>query len=154
MMIHLRRGEARIHQRSRGSLDGPPVLTRSPIYPTLGVRRPLLDDNYEQNDSTSTYTYTYYSTWSSNYTMSNLVGPGRLLGKLFSNAGSSLERRLGKLAYRARLGSHAKAETDLSYYNMSPMLHGEDMILKEKACNILLGHARYATSLSSHSVLA
>ncbi len=114
----------------------------------------LLDDNYEQNDSTSTYTYTYYSTWSSNYTMSNLVGPGRLLGKLFSNAGSSLERRLGKLAYRARLGSHAKAETDLSYYNMSPMLHGEDMILKEKACNILLGHARYATSLSSHSVLA
>ncbi len=79
--------------------------------------------------------------------MSNLPGPGRLLGKLLSSAGSSLEQRLGKLAYRAGLGSLAKAETDLDHHNLWSMLEDEDMAQKEKACNILLGYARYVASL-------
>ncbi len=105
---------------------------------------------YEQDDSTSINTYSYYSTRSSNYTMSNLPGPGRLLGNLYSSAGSFLERRLGKLAYRASLKSLAKAKTDLDYSNLRAMLEANGMAQKEKACNIFLGYARYVTS-SFHS---
>lgn len=62
-----------------------------------------------RRDDASVITYSYASTWSSNQTMSNLVGPGRLLGKLYSWAGSSLERRLRKVALRAGIGSYARA---------------------------------------------
>ncbi len=37
--------------------------------------------------------YSYFSTWSSNYTMSDLPGPGRLLGNLMSSAGSTFISR-------------------------------------------------------------
>ncbi len=57
--------------------------------------------------------------------MSNLPGPGRLLGNLFSKAGSSLERHLGKLAHRAGLGSYAQAETDLLTFRLSDMLESK-----------------------------
>ncbi len=91
--------------------------------------------------------------------MSNLPGPGHLLGNLYSSAGSFLEQRLGKLAgsfleqrlgklaYRAGLGSYAKAETDLANFNLWSMLKDDDMVENEKACNILLEYARYDTSL-------
>lgn len=49
------------------------------------------------DDGSSQYTYSYASTWSTNYTMSNLPGPGRILGNLYSTAGRSLERGLGEL---------------------------------------------------------
>jgi len=101
----------------------------------------LSNDNFLQDDSTSIFSYSYHSTWSSNYTMSNLVGPGRLLGNLFSSTGSSLERQLGKLAYRTGLGGYAKAEKDLALESMYSMVRSEDMVQKEKACSILLGHA-------------
>ncbi len=79
--------------------------------------------------------------------MSNLPGPGRLLGNLYSSAGSSLERGLGKLAYHASLRNLAKAETDLAHQNLSSMLKGEDMKQKEKAYSMLLGYARYVASI-------
>lgn len=43
--------------------------------------------------------------------MPTLTGAGRLLGNLYSRTGSSLERRLGKLAYRAGFLDYAKAWT-------------------------------------------
>lgn len=70
-----------------------------------------IDEFLADDDSTI---YTYFSTESSNYTMSNLPGPGRLLGNLFSSAGSTLERSLKKLACRTGLGSFAKARKVLN----------------------------------------
>ncbi len=130
-----------------------PVDFPLPISPQRASS--LLDDDfYEQDDSTSIYSYSYYSTWSSNYTISNLVGPGRLLGNLLSSAGSSLERRLGKLAYRLGLGSYAMAEAGLWNPGLLTMLQSEDMLRKEKACNILLGYARYVASAFRSFVLS
>jgi len=105
-----------------------------PTHPASSSLVGFLQDDASTIDS-------YFSTWSSNYTMPDLPGPGRLLGNLMSSAGSSLERCLGKLAYRAGLGSYAKAEANLRKYNLCGMLRSEDMIQKEKACNILLGYA-------------
>ena len=42
----------------------------------------------------SRLSFTSYSTWSTNMTGSDLVGPGRILGNLYSRAGRALERRL------------------------------------------------------------
>ncbi len=120
------------------------IASMSP--PSISPQRAstLLDDDFnEQYDSATIYSY--YSTWSSNYTMTNLPGPGRLLGKLLSSAGSTLERRLGKLAYRAGIGSLAKAEANLNL--LRSMLESKDMTQKEKACTTLLGYARHVTSL-------
>ena len=42
------------------------------------------------------------STWSSNYTQSNLIGPGRILGNLFSAAGRNLERNIQRTSANNR----------------------------------------------------
>ncbi len=47
----------------------------------------------EVQDDDAATTYSYFSTWSSNYTASNLPGPGRILGNLYDWAGSTLWRR-------------------------------------------------------------
>jgi len=73
--------------------------------------------------------------------MSNPASPGRVIGDLLSSAGSSVKRRLGKLAYCAGLGSYAKAERILVYSDLLSMFVSEDVTQKEKACNILLGYA-------------
>lgn len=99
-------------------------------------------EDLQENDSTTIYSY--YSTWSSNYTMSNLEGPGRLLGNLYSRAGSILERRLGKLAYRAGSSKIAKADSIL----LDGMELSKDRVKMEKACNILMRGARYVYSYS------
>ncbi|KLO03872.1 hypothetical protein SCHPADRAFT_897482, partial [Schizopora paradoxa] len=52
-------------------------------------------DELRNDDATTVYTY--FSTVSTNYTMSNLPGPGRLLGNFYSRAGRTLERRLGRI---------------------------------------------------------
>ncbi len=130
--------------------------------PRPSSSRSLLDDSLSEKDDSTTI-YSYYSTESSNYTMSNLEGPGRLLGNLFSSAGSFLERRLGKLAYSVGSWSPtdltyndvmsisegddmARAEIDLRLLNLLPMLRCKDITQKEKVCNIFLRYARYATS--------
>ncbi|KLO14325.1 hypothetical protein SCHPADRAFT_318869 [Schizopora paradoxa] len=90
----------------------------------------------------STISYSYFSTYSTNYTMSNLVGPGRLLGNLYSKAGSSLERRLGKLAYRAGIGGHAKAEAYMLHGSLYLLIESDDPMKWEEACEMLLICAR------------
>lgn len=94
-------------------------------------------------DDCSATTYSYFSSWSSNYTASNLPGSGRTLGNILSRAGSSLEQRLGKLAYRVGLGTYAKAETHLVEYHLSEFLNGGTMTKKKKrGWDLLLGYLR------------
>lgn len=54
--------------------------------------------------------WTYASTMSTNMTMSNLPGPGRTLGKLYSSAGRSLEKSFGRLAHAAGYGPFAASQ--------------------------------------------
>lgn len=60
-------------------------------------------------DDASVMSYSYYSTWSSNYTMSNLEGTGRIIGNLYSKAGAALERRLWRIVNRAALKAEKEA---------------------------------------------
>lgn len=46
-------------------------------------------------------------TFSTNYTMSNLAGPGRVLGNLYSFTGRRLEKTLADIAHRAGFGPEA-----------------------------------------------
>ncbi|KLO10282.1 hypothetical protein SCHPADRAFT_525468 [Schizopora paradoxa] len=54
-----------------------------------------------------------WSEWSSNYTMSDLPGPGRILGNLYSSAGAALERSVARgiawLAQRREATKRAEA---------------------------------------------
>ncbi|KLO10505.1 hypothetical protein SCHPADRAFT_515012 [Schizopora paradoxa] len=99
---------------------------------------PLVSSSFVEELRRDDVSYSYASTWSTNYTMSNLEGAGRIIGNLYSRAGSSLEKGLGSLAYRARLGSYAKLK------NHSPLdvFDSEDTKEHEKACKILLNSAR------------
>lgn len=99
-----------------------------------------------RRDNRSAWTYSYHSAWSSNYTMSNLPGPGRLLGMLYSRAGSSLEHQLGKFALRMGIGSYPKAVIMLrkeSGKAVSAMLWNSDEQVVEKFCEALLVCAQY-----------
>lgn len=101
-------------------------------------------------DDTSALTYSYASTWSSNYTMSNRVGAGRLLGKFYSWAGSSLERRLGRIALAAGIGSYAKAVLMVRKEDeaaISDSLWSTDERVTEKLCKALLVCAQYVSSI-------
>ena len=51
----------------------------------------------EMSDAQSAFSSSLYST---NYTMSNLVGPGRVLENLYSSLGRRLERSIGALLIR------------------------------------------------------
>lgn len=69
------------------------------------------------------------------------------MSRIYSLAGSSLEQGLGKFAYRARLGSYAKAvATLLERRRITDMIRSEDMRENEKACKILLICAGYVGS--------
>ncbi|KLO10520.1 hypothetical protein SCHPADRAFT_942793 [Schizopora paradoxa] len=83
-------------------------------------------------------TFSYTSTLSSNYTMSNIVGAGRVLGNLYSKAGLSLEKGLGTLAVRAGVGDYAKFVSNA----IGEMFESDDQKRHEKACKILLRFAR------------
>ncbi len=107
-------------------------------------RSTLLDDDFLQDESKTIYSY--FSTWSTNYHHIEPPGPGRVVGSLLSTAGSSLERGLGKLVYRAGLGTFLKAETDLS--DDSLLIRGRmGQEMNEKSCDILLSYARYRPSV-------
>ncbi|KLO10510.1 hypothetical protein SCHPADRAFT_515150 [Schizopora paradoxa] len=84
-------------------------------------------------------TFSYTSTFSSNYTMSNRIGAGRVLGNLYSKAGLSLEKGLTNLAVRTGVGDYAKFVSDA----VEGMFKSEDPRKHEKACKILL---RFASS--------
>lgn len=110
--------------------------------PSLGwPPRPLGTSQVERDDSNQSAAYSYTSEWSSNYTMSNLPGPGRILGNLLSLAGSSLERNLGRIVYRSHARRVAKAKKTL----LTLFVYSNDEVneqRKEAICRILLAYAR------------
>ena len=56
------------------------------------------------------------SLYSTNYTMSNLVGPGRVLGNLYSSLGRRLEKSVGVAAHKAGYGPSATYDAILQGY--------------------------------------
>ncbi|KLO18479.1 hypothetical protein SCHPADRAFT_936155 [Schizopora paradoxa] len=85
-------------------------------------------------------TYSYWSKWSSNYTVSNLVGVGRVLGNLYSKLGSSLERRLGNYAIRAY--SRKQQALVLQVCEFELLLNNDESSLLEEAFATLLVSSR------------
>ena len=57
------------------------------------------------------------SLFSTNYTMSNNIGTGRVLGNLYSYAGRRLEKTIGLLAHRAGLGPNTTYEKIQAIYD-------------------------------------
>ena len=71
---------------------------------------------YLEKDDDSAITHSSYglsrSSWSTNMTMSNLPGPGRLLGKLYSRAGRLLEYTILNIAHlRNQRGMSSEVES-------------------------------------------
>lgn len=98
-------------------------------------------------DEDATTVYSYFSTWSSNYTSSNLVGPGRLLGNLYSRAESFLEQQLRKLVNGEELRANAMAVSLLLTPGVAPgtlydMMWSGNAEKMEMACDALLRCAR------------
>ena len=73
------------------------------------------EDIYGDTKSVSSST----SLFSTNYTMSNLVGAGRVLGNFYSFAGRRLERTVGTIAHRAGFGPSATYEKIRQAYHTS-----------------------------------
>ena len=69
------------------------------------------DDGFSDAQSASSS-----SLYSTNYTMSNLVGPGRVLGNLYSSLGRRLERSIGVSAHKAGYGPSATYDAILQGY--------------------------------------
>ncbi|KLO06009.1 hypothetical protein SCHPADRAFT_895822 [Schizopora paradoxa] len=133
--------------------------TSTKTQPALVERLPAADDTSNvplnstsfldelRNDETTTG-YTYFSTWSTNYTMSNLPGPGRLLGNVYSKAGKALEKRIGRLVNRTAAKEYAQAvdlllqPESLASPSIGEMFASKDPGEHEKACTILLTCAK------------
>ncbi|KLO08242.1 hypothetical protein SCHPADRAFT_615212 [Schizopora paradoxa] len=107
-------------------------------------------DELREDDTTTVYTY--HSTWSTNYTMSNLPGPGRLLGNFYSRAGRTLERRLGRIVNRAAINEYEDAvevlqRQQLGLESIESMFWLGGPEEHERACQVLLICARYVFGL-------
>lgn len=109
-----------------------------------------------RRDDASALTYSYFSTDSTNQTKSNLVGTGRLIGKFYSWAGSSLERRLGRIALRAGIGRYAKAVIVMrkEAKDLTNTLWSTNERVFEKFCEALLVCAQYVSSIFVSSCVA
>ncbi|KLO08245.1 hypothetical protein SCHPADRAFT_944605 [Schizopora paradoxa] len=98
-------------------------------------------DEHREDDTIDTTTvYSYYSTWSTNYTMSNLPGPGRILGNFYSRAGRALEKHLGRIVDRtsiiqAKVVMYSISGTFGLFVSKNPKKH-------ETGCEVLLACAR------------
>ncbi|KLO10294.1 hypothetical protein SCHPADRAFT_525645 [Schizopora paradoxa] len=119
----------------------PPMTSSIPVddnHTTPKVSRPSgIDDGNSETASV----YSYFSTWSTNYTMSNLPGPGRILGNLFSAAGSTLERNFGRFVMKSRMKAYrraVKALTKLPFWRVGEMTPGE----RQETCKLLLYYAQ------------
>ena len=60
----------------------------------------------------------FVSATSSNATMPNVAGPGRILGNLLEAAGGSVERNIGLFAYKTKLHPAARAEQRLKGWSL------------------------------------
>ncbi|KLO14305.1 hypothetical protein SCHPADRAFT_317931 [Schizopora paradoxa] len=110
-------------------------------YVDITPNPPLVSS--EKDDASSISSSLSSMTWSTNYTVSNLPGPGRNLGNLYSWAGTSLERRLGKLAERAAVKKYDEAVAMLqSERRIAAMFWSLDPKKYAKACGIILTCAR------------
>ncbi|KLO10522.1 hypothetical protein SCHPADRAFT_516001 [Schizopora paradoxa] len=112
----------------------------------------LFLDELREDDTTTVYSY--YSTWSTNYTMSNLVGPGRLLGNFYSRAGRSLEKRLRRVVNRAAIKEYKDAVGVLQSANFYATFDSDDPNEHEKACKALLTCARPRLLRRSYGLLS
>lgn len=63
------------------------------------------------------------STFSTNYTMSNLPGTGRVMGNLYKAAGRRLERTMSKIAQRVGYGPEAICDRIHGLYSSDWSLH-------------------------------
>ena len=61
-------------------------------------------------DGGDTQSVTRTSLFSTNYTTSNNIGPGRVLGNFYSYTGRNLERVVGQVAHKAGFGPTATYE--------------------------------------------
>ncbi|KLO08254.1 hypothetical protein SCHPADRAFT_615665 [Schizopora paradoxa] len=126
-------------------------LTSNMIVATTQARAPP--------DGDATTLYSNNSTITTNYTISNLAGPGRNLGNLYSWAGSHLERSVAKHLERKSIKNQKiledaeradkkkkRSEEALaaleSTWMIRDMLRSNNEREREKACEILLMCAR------------
>ncbi|KLO10519.1 hypothetical protein SCHPADRAFT_906835 [Schizopora paradoxa] len=120
-----------------------PTDSDTPADEGADVVSPLLSSFLDElrNDDTTTV-YSYFSTVSTNYTMSNLPGPGRLLGNFYSRAGRALEKRLGRIVNRAAIKEYEDAVDILLQRSWNGSIHDmfddDDPSENERACEILL----------------
>lgn len=156
------------HNTPNSSPPTSPLHEERPVQLTLrtdddnnnAYAEPLLSSSFFdelRRDDTSALTYSYRSTMSSNQTMSNLVGPGRLVGRFYSWAGSSLERRLGRIALRTGIGSYAKAVIMMRKENeaaISDSLLNMDEQSAKAFCEAVLVCAQYVSSIFVSSCVA
>ncbi|KLO06003.1 hypothetical protein SCHPADRAFT_946448 [Schizopora paradoxa] len=112
------------------------TLRDSPVSPLPVL---VLRNGVEQEDNLDAGTvYTLHSSWSSGYTNSNRVGAGRVIGNLYSRAGSSLQKGFGSLAYRMGMGSYAK----MLEHGFRDKFRSDDVKEHEKVCEIMLACAK------------
>lgn len=133
------------HEGTTGVND---VSGSSMFSPSSVLEELLRDDPEPEIDDDRTTIYSYYSTVSTNYTMSNLEGPGRLLGNLYSKAGSLLERRLAQRAqqraHRSALEAYSRALALLQERGtIGSQITSTDWRKNEKGCEALLICAQY-----------
>ncbi|KLO11017.1 hypothetical protein SCHPADRAFT_942415 [Schizopora paradoxa] len=118
-----------------------PAHTDTPILDipsdVSSVSSSFLDED-QGGDTRTVSSYTYYSTWSSNFTRSNLEGPGRLLGNLYSRAGRVLEKNYYRLKNREVIKAYEDTVAVLRSGGIHGMIGSDDQQEHEKACEILL----------------
>lgn len=130
----------KVHSKSFGKANSQSKTLSGDTPPSAPTELSLLVNLRRDG---GTLAYSYASAWSTNYTMSNLPGTGRLLGNLYSRAGSSLERGIGSLANLTGLGGYAKAKEVISksYYTILFYERGKGWSEMEKAWDTLVRHA-------------
>lgn len=87
-----------------------PVSTR-PLIPFSDLHESNTSSPHPHphpDDDDSDSAPSIWSEWSSNYTMSDLPGPGRILGNLYSTAGAALERAIARLTQRKQAKKRAE----------------------------------------------
>lgn len=93
------------------------------------------DHDYSDSINESTDVTTFGPSISSTRTESNQVGPGRVMGNWISAAGRGLEKTMGRLALRARVGPVVRVEQRISSFSKTLFLSEPE---REEVCSTLL----------------